>query len=129
MYPSESFFFVPKLEDRVLKDNEPIPTLIDGITLSASAIKVSCSAINSSANKNCSNDSRIISVSTAINESDNNLSIYYTVSAGKIIGTGKDVMWDLSDVKPGKYTITAGVDDGCGICGEQTKTVEERMFR
>ena len=31
--------------------------------------------------------------------------------------------WDLSDVVPGQYTITAGVDDGCGICGK-TKTKE-----
>jgi hypothetical protein len=47
----------------------------------------------------------------------------YKVSGGRIVGTGKDVMWDLADAKPGIYTITAGVDDGCGICGE-TKTKE-----
>ena len=29
--------------------------------------------------------------------------------------------WDLSGVAPGTYTITAGVDDGCRICGK-TKT-------
>jgi hypothetical protein len=34
------------------------------------------------------------------------------------------VKWDLSGVYPGSYTIAAGVDDGCGICGKtQTKTV------
>ena len=31
----------------------------------------------------------------------------------------------MSGVRPGSYTITAGVDDGCGICGEtKTQTVE-----
>ncbi len=33
----------------------------------------------------------------------------YVVSAGKIIGKGADVEWDLSDAKPGSYTITAGI--------------------
>ena len=47
----------------------------------------------------------------------------YTVSGGKIIGQGQKVIWDLSGVAPGTYTITAGVDDGCGICGE-TKSME-----
>lgn len=33
----------------------------------------------------------------------------YTVSAGRIIGEGYNVEWDLSGVAPGSYTITAGV--------------------
>jgi len=28
------------------------------------------------------------------------------------------VKWDLSGVAPGTYSITAGVDDGCGNCGK-----------
>lgn len=42
----------------------------------------------------------------------------YKVSGGKIIGQGANVVWDLSGVKPGTYTITAAVDDGCGLCGK-----------
>jgi hypothetical protein len=49
----------------------------------------------------------------------------YTVSAGKIIGQGAKVAWDLTGIAPGIYTITAGVNDGCGICGKtQTRRVE-----
>jgi hypothetical protein len=44
-------------------------------------------------------------------------------TAGKIIGEGSKVIWNLNGVQPGSYTITAGVDDGCGICG-QTVTKE-----
>jgi photosystem II stability/assembly factor-like uncharacterized protein len=33
----------------------------------------------------------------------------YAVTAGHIIGFGANVTWDLSDVKPGSYTITAGI--------------------
>lgn len=52
------------------------------------------------------------------------LTYNYTVSGGKIIGTGASVIWDLSGVKPGNYTITAGVDNGCGVCGTtRTETV------
>jgi hypothetical protein len=42
----------------------------------------------------------------------------YIVSAGKIVGQGGKVTWDLSGVAPGTYTITAGVSDGAGVCGE-----------
>jgi len=46
------------------------------------------------------------------------LTYNYTVSAGRIVGTGANVSWDLAGVPPGTYTVTAGVDDGCGICGK-----------
>ena len=52
------------------------------------------------------------------------LTYNYTVSGGRIVGTGANVSWDLSGLCPGTYTIVAGVDDGCGLCGKtQTKTV------
>jgi hypothetical protein len=56
------------------------------------------------------------------------LTYNYTISGGRIIGTGAKVMWDLNAIRAGTYTITAGVDDGCGICGQtvtQTVTVTE----
>ena len=53
------------------------------------------------------------------------LAFNYTVSGGKIIGVGPKIVWDLSGVRPGTYTITASVDNGCGVCGEtMTKTVK-----
>ena len=46
------------------------------------------------------------------------------VSGGRIVGSGANVQWDLSGVGKGTYTITTGVDDGCGVCGKtETKTV------
>lgn len=57
----------------------------------------------------------------------------YTVSGGKIIGAdvirfmGANVVWDLSGVEPGIYTITAGADNGCGVCGK-TKTREVKII-
>jgi len=67
----------------------------------------------------------IIDVSPVAKDPEGDVLTYqYTVSGGKIVGTGAKVQWDLSDVSPGTYMITAGVDDGCGICGKtMTKEV------
>ena len=63
-------------------------------------------------------------VTKATNPNSDALIYHYVVSSGKIIGKGEKVIWDVSGVKPGTYTITAAVDDGCGFCGKtQTKTV------
>ncbi len=66
-----------------------------------------------------------ISVKTVATDPDNDVLTYnYIVSGGKIIGNGAEVIWDLSNTLVGTYTITAGVDDGCGVCGKTvTKTV------
>jgi len=64
-------------------------------------------------------------VQTSAVDPENDVLIYqYTISGGRIVGTGARVMWDLNDVLPGTYTITAAVDDGCGLCGAKvTRTV------
>ena len=53
-----------------------------------------------------------------IDDSCNKAVYNYTVTGGKINGTGANVIWDLTGVELGGYTITAGTDDGCGVCGE-----------
>ena len=53
----------------------------------------------------------------------------YSVTAGKVIGEGADVEWDLTDVNPGTYTITAAINQfhenwGWQVFGEtKTQTV------
>jgi hypothetical protein len=68
----------------------------------------------------------LIDVKTVATDPENDpLTYSYVVSGGRIIGEGSKVMWDLSGVEPGTYKITAGVDDGCGICGKTvTKVIE-----
>ena len=52
---------------------------------------------------------------------------YYTVTGGRIVGDGANVFWNLHKVRPGTYTITASVNDGCGFCGAKiTKTITVR---
>ncbi len=64
-------------------------------------------------------------VSSVATDPDEPSVVYrYIVSGGRVIGNSSRVVWDLTNVPPGTYTITAGVDDGCGLCGQtKTKTV------
>lgn len=93
------------------------------VILSRNKITANCAA-----NSKVCNETKTIEVSTEAFDKENDVLAYeYKVSGGKIVGTGAKVIWDLSGVAPGTYTITVGVDDGCGVCGE-TKTMEVKII-
>jgi hypothetical protein len=72
----------------------------------------------------CSDDMTVNVRTTAVDPENDVLTYNYTVSGGRITGQGANVSWDLTGAAPGTYTITAGVDDSCGVCGQtQTRTV------
>ena len=108
-YARKGWYSQAKPEDG--SGDQDFPASVTGLNLSAVEIDLSSTTT--------------VSVNTAAIDAENDVLTYnYTVSAGKIIGTGPNVTWDLTGVSPGTYTITAGVDDGCGICGKtMTKTV------
>lgn len=116
-----------RLVDLILE--EPVCILINhfanvtDLILSVSEITIGCN--NPAKNENCTNSKTKISVNTTAVDPENDVLTYnYDISAGKITGAGADVVWNLSGVQPGTYTITAGVDDSCGICGTTvTKTI------
>ena len=99
------------------------PANVTDLILDVDEITVGC--INPAKKEKCADSETKISVNTKAIDPENDVLTYnYIISAGKIIGTGTDVVWDLWGVQPGTYTITAGVDDGCGVCGlTVTKTV------
>ena len=102
-----------KKKPRMTQENEEnfvcqLPASVVGVELSQTEIILNCPASDES----CSNN-KIIEVKTvAVDNGDNKY--VYTVSAGKIIGEGANVEWDLSDIKPGSYTITAKVKKAKG---------------
>lgn len=118
-----SSYFDPKDKNRntIFDPNEP--PKVEKLVLSLEEIYAACS-INSE-NKTCSENVKTISISTIAKDPENdNLTYAYQVSGGKIIGNGAKVLWNLSDVKPGIYTITVDVDDGGGFTEKTiTKTV------
>ena len=69
----------------------------------------------------CSDRMSVQGKTTAVDPEKDVVTYNYTVSGGRIVGQGANITWDLTGIAPGTYTVTAGVDDGCGICG-QTKT-------
>lgn len=72
----------------------------------------------------CSTDQTVDVATTAVDPEGDVLTYNYTVSGGRIVGQGANVSWDLTGAQAGTYTITAGVDDGCGVCGTtQTRTI------
>ncbi|MFV0387446.1 MAG: hypothetical protein ACK5NT_01730 [Pyrinomonadaceae bacterium] len=100
------------------------PAVVKSVNLSSKELTLPCPAGQKS-EREC-NDDMTVNVSTDASDIDNDpLTYNYTVSAGRIVGSGSNVTWDLSGVGAGEYTITAGVDDGCGVCGDvKTETVK-----
>lgn len=102
----------------------PPPASVTNLTLSKTEVVSTCAADG----KSCSDNIQRIEVFTeAFDPEDDLLTYNYVVSGGKIVGKGAKVVWDLSGVKPGTYLITAGVDDGCGVCG-RTETKEIKVL-
>lgn len=76
--------------------------------------------------KLCPSGSCGVSVSTvAVAPDSRNVTFNYTVSGGEIVGSGDRVMWDLTGLSPGKYSITvSSSDDGTVFGNPETATVE-----
>lgn len=94
---------------------------VEDIELSQTEIVQKCL----STDKSCLEKPQTIQIMTKGKDFEDDILTYkYEITAGEIIGEGQKVVWDLSDVRPGTYSITAMVDDGCGFCGKSmTKTV------
>jgi hypothetical protein len=90
---------------------------VSGLHVSHSQISTNCPADDDS----CSAKPQV-KIATTAPEVEASMYVY-TVSGGKIVGSGANVIWDLSGVEPGEYTITAGIDTGTGwgVLG-QTRT-------
>lgn len=95
------------------------------LTLSRTEIAATCPSGSVPRDASVCSDKMIaLVITTAVDPEKDVLMYYYTITGGRIVGQGSKVTWDLTGVAPGTYTITAGVDDGCGICGKtQTKKI------
>ncbi len=72
-----------------------------------------------------SKDTLSVNVSVEATDPENDVLTYiYEISAGEIRGVGQKIIWDLSGLNAGSYTIRARVKDCCGLSTETiTKTV------
>lgn len=119
------FRMVKNLFRRIFRLNHIIietTSYVDSLDLSNPEVIASCLDEKESCSRP---ESRTYVLTKAFDPENDLLTYNYTIKAGKIIGTGPGVVWDLSGVPPGEYKITAAVDDGCGFCGKtMTKTVK-----
>lgn len=95
------------------------------LNIDSKVVYLPCPAGTKSNLPECSDDNSV-AVSTKATNPDNDTLLYnYTVSGGRIVGSGSSVNWDLTGAQPGTYTITSAVDNGCGFCGKtKTETIE-----
>ncbi len=98
---------------------------VTNILLSETRVTIPCAAgFRAAEGANCTDDMSVNVTTTAVDPENDVLTYNYTVSGGRIVGQGANVQWDLTGSPAGTYTITAGVDDGCGVCGKtQTSTI------
>lgn len=102
-------------------ESEPVCILINKVS-NVTKLDLQTKTVFGCKEENCPDAKKEISVTTTVIDPENDVVTYqYAVTGGKITGSGSEVIWDLTGVQPGAYTITAGSDDGCGICG-QTKS-------
>jgi len=101
------------------------PANVDSVSLTTKEIVLGCQpGFEPRAGASCPAGTTV-GVSVKASDAENDVLTYnYTVSGGRVTGQGANVTWDLSGLRPGTYTITSGVDDGCGTCG---KTVTETV--
>jgi hypothetical protein len=116
-------FAIGRRNDRGTPPDINVPADVTGLEVGDTEVNLGCPP-GMIAGPSC-NESQSVSVRTTAVDKENDTLIYnYTVSGGRIVGQGANVNWDLAGVKAGTYTITSGVDDGCGVCGKtQTKTI------
>ncbi len=104
-----------------------LPASVTDLELSQKEIILNCQATD----KSCSNNKIVKIAIVAVEPDGEDIKYVYTITAGKIIGEGANVEWDLSGVKPGTYAITAAIsqpsvfgEDGWAVFGmTQTRTV------
>lgn len=134
----EIVFYPPKSKKGFLCTNENTAEIISGKERLVDTVRVIvCILINkppvinkvilseSEVFANDKDEKLIVPIRVHATDPENDVLAYeYKVSGGKIIGEGATVDWDLTNVKPGIYTITVGVDDGAGVLAlRKSKTV------
>lgn len=100
------------------------PANVTRLTLSSDRLVTPCRPGIKPREGSATSMSMIIGVTVdAVDPENDVLNYNYEVSGGRIEGSGANVKWDLTGAAAGRYTITAAVDDGCGLC-DASKTLE-----
>jgi hypothetical protein len=101
---------------------------IEKIELDKKQIYIPCPDGSLPAKDSSCDESRSISVKTIVGNLDKigDVSYQYKVSGGNILGQGESVIWDLSEARPGTYTISATINNDENTQKSETITVLDR---
>jgi len=89
-----------------------LPPVVNSITTSKSLITFCPTTGTMSSNLSCSPDREVKLVANASAPDGIEFLYSWTVTAGTLSGTGREVTWDLSGAAEGTYTATVEVNDG-----------------
>lgn len=99
------------------------PPIICSLTASSSTLTLPCAEGASS--ESCQPSvSRTVDLTVEAADGDNDTLRYtWTVTAGKPLGEGRKIIWDLSGAEPGTYTATVEITDGNKHTASSSTTV------
>lgn len=115
-------FFAGHRNARGQADIPNLPANVTALDLDRTTVVLPCADGFRSTSGSCGDVQTVGVRTTAVDPEGDVLTYSYTVSGGRITGQGANVTWDLSGARPGTYTITSAVDDGCGFCGTPKTT-------
>ena len=99
-----------------------LPPIIRAVELSPSSIVRPCSEGRRS--ETCSATGNLVEVTADAPEApQDELLFTWSVTAGRLIGEGRKVSWDLSGVPKGTYTVTVEVNDGNQLTANASTTL------
>ncbi len=95
------------------------------VTLSSSSRTITLPCTGAATSNTCTPSvSQSVQLTASATDPDYDALLYtYTTTAGRIIGEGPNVTWDLSGSQPGTYKVTVEVDDGLGLVAFSSTTV------
>ena len=120
--PKSSSESVPIGKSTILKNK---PSTVEGLYLDETTLYLDCPRRYRSNPRIPGSKDLVIDVSTAAtsNSLREELEYTYSVSGGSIIGSGRQVKWDLVGLAPGTYNISVAVSNGRGLSEPLTRTI------
>jgi hypothetical protein len=87
---------------------------IDWLSVDEENVYIECPSGQRARPDSPKSDDLIVNVQTGATSNSilDKLHFSYAISGGKVIGSGTNVKWDLTGLRPGTYWISADVDDG-----------------
>jgi hypothetical protein len=103
--------------------NSLSPNQLEGLSIDEEEIFVPCPSMD---NPYYFTTDNLLGVNTKVAEKTEKLKFNYSISGGRIIGTGANVSWDLKNARIGRYKISVTVRDSKNSYKSFSKEIQIR---